>query len=273
LTNPRVVVTDDQPDAVEAALDESPDEGRPSRPLVVAGSQLEPQDPTLAGLRHTGRDEGRHRHDTTGLADLDVRRVEPDVRIGLAAERPAAERRDLGVEGRADPGHLALADRGDAEGPHEVVDPAGADAQHVRLLDDRQQGPLGAPSGLKERREVRAVADPRDGEVDRSDPRVPAPVAIAIPVRQAALRIALAVGHPGELGHLGFHDRLGEHPHTLAQDIDVTVGRRPAERLEQGHIVVGHRGGPPCRRFLTSNDARMTRWPIHFSAGPLLHQL
>jgi hypothetical protein len=27
------------------------------------------------------------------------------------------------------------------------------------------------------------------------------------------------------------------------------------------------------RRFLTSNDARMTRWPLFFTAYPLLHQV
>ncbi len=64
------------------------------------------------------------------------------------------------------------------------------------------------------------------------------------------LGIALAVGHPGELGDLGLHDRLGEHPDPLTQEVDVAVGDRLAHGLEHGHPVLGHRGVPPCRRFL-----------------------
>jgi len=269
----RVVVADDQPDTVQTTLDEPADEGRPGRPLVVAGAELEAQDAALAGVRHAGRDEGRHGHDPAGLADLDVRSVKPQVRIRLCAERAAAKGGDLGVEGRADPAHLALADGRDAQGAHEVVDPAGADALYVGLLDDRQEGPLGAPPGLEQGREVRAVANPRDGQIDRPDAGVPAPLAIAVPVGQPTLRVALAVGYPGQPRHLGLHECLGEDADALAQDVDVTIRGHLAERLEQGHIVVGHRCGPPCRRFPTSNDARMTRWPFHVSAISLLHQL
>ena len=56
--------------------------------------------------------------DTTrpALAHLDVGGIEPQVGIGLARERPAAEGLDLGVERGADAAHLAPADRGDAQG-------------------------------------------------------------------------------------------------------------------------------------------------------------
>lgn len=45
---------------------------------------------------------------------------------------------------------------------------------------------------------------------------------VPVPAGQPALRVALALGHPGELGDLRLHDRLGEHPDTLAQEVDVT---------------------------------------------------
>jgi hypothetical protein len=64
------------------------------------------------------------------------------------------------------------------------------------------------------------------------------------------LGIALPVGHPGEPGDLGLHDRLGEHADALAQEVDVAVGDRLAHALEHRHPVLGHRGVPPCRRFL-----------------------
>jgi hypothetical protein len=68
-----VVVADDQPDAGRDALAQRPDEGRPGRALVVGGSELEAEHPPLTGRRDAGRDERRHRHDPTVLADLDVR--------------------------------------------------------------------------------------------------------------------------------------------------------------------------------------------------------
>ena len=268
-----VVVADDEADPVEAALDERADEGRPGAALVVPRRQLEAEDPPLAGAGDPGRHEGRHRHDPPAFADLEVRGVQPQIGIRLVGERATPEGRDLGVERRADPGHLALADRGDAQGPDEVVDPPCGNAQHVCLLDDRQQGPLGPAPRLEERGEVRAVADPRDRQLDRPHPGVPAPVAVPVAAGQAALRVTLPVGQARELGHLGFHDRLGEHPDALAQDVDVAVGHRLAQGVEQSHAVVGHRDGPPCRRFLSSNDARMTRWPFLNPASPLLHQL
>jgi hypothetical protein len=78
---------------------------------------------------------------------------------------------------------------------------------------------------------------------------VPAPFAIAVPVGQPALRVPFAVGDPGELTHLGFHHGLGENPHALAQEIDVTLGQRLAHRLEYGHPVLGHR----CLHSLASS--------------------
>jgi hypothetical protein len=171
-----------------------------------------------------------------------VRGVEPEIRVPRVREGPAAERLDLAVEGRADPGDLALADALDAQGPDEVVHPAGADPGHVRLLDDREQGPLGPPPRLEQGREVRAVADARDRELDRADPGVPAPVAVSVAAGEAALGVPLAVGQPGELGDLGLHHRLGEHPHALAQEVGIPVGDRLAHRLEQRDPVLGHRG-------------------------------
>jgi hypothetical protein len=264
-----MVVADDEADAAQAALDERADEARPGRALVVAGGELEAKHPPLAGRRHAG---DRHRHDPPGLADLDVRGVEPDIRMGDLAERAGPERRDLGVERRAHPADLAPTDAVYAERPHEVVDPAGADPAEVGLLDDRQEGPLGPPVRLEERREVAAVTDPRDRQLDRADAGVPAPVAIAVAVGQPTLRVALALGRSGELGHLGLHHGLRQQPDTLPQEIGVTVGDRLAHRLERGHPVLGH-----CV-FLRvvgsySNDATMTRWPLPFTANPLLHHL
>lgn len=184
-----------------------PDEGGPGRSLVVAGRQLKPQHPPLAAGGDPDRDEGCHRHDPPCFADLEVRRVEPEVREGGVGEWPAAEPLDLGVEGRADPANLALADAVDAHGA----------------------------SRIEQAREIRAVADAGHRQVDRAHPRVTAPLAIPVAVGQPPVGVALALGGPGELGHLGLHARLGEHRHALAQEVDIALGDRLADRVEHGH--------------------------------------
>src|SRR5680860_1687864 len=78
-------VADDQPDASQAALDEPPQERRPGIALVVAGRQLEAEDPTLAGARHPDRHEGGHADHPAAVTDLAVRRVEDLVEaLGIA---------------------------------------------------------------------------------------------------------------------------------------------------------------------------------------------
>jgi len=107
-----------------------------------------------------------------------------------------AEGLDLGVEGGADAADLALRQRRDAEGLHEVLHPARADAQHIRLLDHREEGPLGAPARFQEGGEVAAVTDPGDGEIDGAHAGIPAPLAIAVARGEAPLRRPLALGPP-----------------------------------------------------------------------------
>jgi hypothetical protein len=84
-----VSVADDEADPAEAALDEAAEERRPGVALVVAGRELEPEDPPLAGARHSDRDERGHAHDPPGVADLHVCRVEEAVRVALVGRRAA----------------------------------------------------------------------------------------------------------------------------------------------------------------------------------------
>jgi hypothetical protein len=76
-------IADDEPDAREAPLDEGADEGRPGAALVVACRQLEPEDATLTVAADAGGHERGHVHDPAVITDLDVRRVKPEVGIGL----------------------------------------------------------------------------------------------------------------------------------------------------------------------------------------------
>ena len=60
----------------------------------------------------------------------------------------------------------------------------------------------------------------------------------------------------------GYRERRWD---TRVGSIDLAIGAHLAQGLEQGHAVVGHRG---VLRVVGcySNDARMTRWPLSFTA-------
>ncbi len=112
------------------------------------------------------------------------------------------------------------------------------------FLDHRQQGPLSPSPWLQQAGEVAAVTDARDGETDAAHARVPASFPVAVALGAAVLGVTHPVGHPGEPGDLGFHHRLREHLHALAQEVGITIGAGLAHRLEQAHPVLGHRGPP-----------------------------
>ena len=146
--------TPSRPRATSAA-----DEARPGRPSSLPAASSSPstrRSPVSADPR---RDQHRHRHDPPGLADLEVRGVEPEVGIRRARERAAPERLDLGFERRADAAHLALADALDAQGLDEVVRPGGSTRPRrtppgrPRAGRARPAGAVRAGSGSTSRRE------------------------------------------------------------------------------------------------------------------------
>src|SRR5206468_7726462 len=121
---------------------EAPREGRPEGP-VLAVANRQPEDLAIAADGHPGRDDDRLADHRRAVVGLDVRRVEEDVREGDVVEAALAEGGDDDIELGADPADLALADPGvDAQGPDEVVDPAGRHAVDVGLHDDRPEGPV-----------------------------------------------------------------------------------------------------------------------------------
>ena len=85
------------------------------------------------------------------LADLLSQRIQPQVGIRPAVQRPAEERLDAAVELLADARDLALRDALAAEGLHQVLDAAGGGALYVGLLHDGKQRPFAAPPRFKER--------------------------------------------------------------------------------------------------------------------------
>jgi hypothetical protein len=86
--------------------------------------------------------------DPSGLAGLDVGRVDPQVRP-VALDRPVQERAHALVELAAQPRHLALGHAAHAERLDQLVHRAGRDALHVGFLDDGGQRLLGVRRGSR----------------------------------------------------------------------------------------------------------------------------
>ena len=245
-------VADDEPDPDEPPSGQRTEERQPVRALVAAGGgDLDPEHRALAGRADPDRDEGRHRHDPATLTDLMVEGIERDIGIAGRVEQARAEGVDFGVEPGADPGHLALGQVGHAQRDHELLDPARADAADVCLLHDRQQRPFGAPARLEQAREVGPVAELGDLQVDRPDPRIPTPLAVAVALGQSAVRCTFAMVGPDLGAHLGVHHQLAQHRQALTQEVEVAVTGGLAQQFQGGHPVIGHRVHLFRRRFLT----------------------
>ena len=174
-----VGVGDDQLHALQAAPDQGLEEAGPER-LGLRGTDLEPDDLTPAVRVDREGDYRRYRDDAAALALLQVGGVKPQIGP-LALQRPIEEGVDPLVNVLAELGDLGLRDArqahlaGDAgarggggggEGLDQVVDTAGRDAADPGLLDHCHQGLLGDPPGLQERREVRALAELGDAQLE-----------------------------------------------------------------------------------------------------------
>ena len=147
-----------------------------ARALVVARRRARGPGPAARPIMATPV-ATRAAMDTTRpcLADLEVRRVEPDIRDTPRRERAAPEGRDLGVERGADPAHLAAADPGDARGPRRDRRPGGSRHPGRRPPGRPRAGPA-RPAAAARAGDGKydAVADPRDREIDRAHAGVPA---------------------------------------------------------------------------------------------------
>src|SRR5208283_4124494 len=171
----------------------SASEGQMSRPSTSRRAVAVDAD----GDRHGGRD------DAAAPPHLQIGRVEPDVGP-VALDGPAKEGFDLLVDLLAQPADLAPGDAVHAHGAHEVVDRAGRDAMNVGLLHDRRDGLLGQPARLEKAREVAALAQLRDAQLNRASPRLPIAVAIAVSLSQAVRR-ALAMRRTGAAFNVQLH--------------------------------------------------------------------
>src|SRR5215213_8709584 len=111
------------------------------------------------------------------------------------------------------------------------------DPMYVSLLDDRGQGLLRGATRLQESREVRALAQLRDRELDPTDPCLPATLPVAVPVI-GPIRAPHPSRSPGEPVDLGLHQPLARISQQLANQVRIGT---LLEQLQQRHSLVGHR--------------------------------
>ena len=80
---------------------------------------------------------------------------------------------DALVDVLAEPRYLAFGDAGHPHSLDQVVHRPRRDALNISLLDDRGQRLLGEPPRRQKAREIRALPELRDTQLDRPGPRLP----------------------------------------------------------------------------------------------------
>ena len=176
------------------------------------------------------------RDDAAVVARLHIGGVDPQIGP-VALDRPVEEGLHLAVDLLAQPADLALRDARPAHRLDQIVDRPGRDAVDVGLLDDRGQRLLGQPPRLEKAGKIAALAQLRDAQLDRSGPRLPSPLAIAVALREP-IRAPLAIGRAGQRPDLQLHQPFGGEADHLAQNIG--VGGLLHQRAKVHHLV-GHR--------------------------------
>src|SRR5204863_2508499 len=134
------------------------------------------------------------------------------------------------------------------------VDAARRDPADIGLLDHPEQRLLGAPARLQDAREVAALADLGDLQLDLPRPRGPPPGAVPVAVRRAVLRPALAVLGPDQLGDLELHQLRRDGLDRLADHIGVLIEQHlPDDLLDRHPVGTGHAA------LLSSNPEEVRR--------------
>jgi hypothetical protein len=236
-------VGDAQPHAVQAPGTQAPEELAPEA-LGLGLAHVQADHLTPARLMHAVGDHQRLVAHPARLADPLHLGVQPQVRVG-AFQGPLAEDADLLIQAAAQPGDLVLGHALQAHLLDQPVDLAGRNPIDIGLLDDRDQGLLGAPARLQERREVAALAQLGDGQLDRADPGVPLAGAVAVAVG-GPLQAALAELGADLVADLGVHELAGHPGHAGQQHVGVLVMEELVGKLGSGHPgPLGHRGVLP----------------------------
>jgi Histidine kinase-like ATPase domain len=246
---PGMRVGDGQLHADQAALDQTTQEAGPER-LGLGLPDIDREDLAPAGLMDTMRDHERLVDDAPAVAHLLDLGVEEHIRVA-ALQRPGPERVDVLVQRRTDATDLAPGNA-QPEALDQLVDASCRHAAHIRLLDHCQQCLLRAPARLQKRREIAALPDLRDLQLDFARPGVPAPSPIAVAVRGPVRGPPLAALSPDQLGHLELHQLRRDGLDRLADHVGVLIEQHlPDDLLDRHPVGTGH-AAPPFVRAVES---------------------
>lgn len=200
-------VGDHQLDALQAAADEVAQESRPER-LGFAGSDVQADDLALALGRHRDGDYGGDADDPAAFADLEAGGIEPEVRP-VADKRPLQERAHPLVDVLAQLRHARL---GDAVHPSAAIPSAprtepwaalpmaGTSSSTRRVLTPVIHASWITETSaflavfLEEAGEVGTGPELGDLQVERAEPGIERPVAVAVAPRAAITRALVAAG-------------------------------------------------------------------------------
>lgn len=224
----------------EPARDQAAQKREPAG-TVLAGHDLEPEHFALACGVHPDGDQDRHVHRAPPVPAAQGHGVEPDVRVRSAVERPFPEARDRRIQALRQLRHLRFREPRDPQRLHQVLDFPRRHAEHIALGHHGDESALGSPARLEQpAREVRALTQLRDRQVNRPEPRVPGPRPVPV-ARIHPLWRSLAVAGAAQPFDVHGHE-LG---HRVRQDLAQHIGRcrlqQLVQRLNSRHPLLGHR--------------------------------
>jgi hypothetical protein len=179
--------------------------------------------PLALGVYRHGDYRG-DRDDAAALALLEVGGVEPEIRP-LASERAIEEGTDTIIDVLAQLAHRALADPRQPHRLHQVVDTPGRDPADPGFLDHGHQRLLRGLPGLEERREVAALPQLGDPELQGPQARVQAPIPISIPIR-GPVAGSLVTSGTDQPVHVGLHQQLHHGLGHAAQEVAISGFRQ-----------------------------------------------
>lgn len=161
---------------------------------------------------------------------------------------------------------MALRDPRQTQRLHQLVDAPGRDTANPSLLDHRDESLLGGLARLQERREVRALAQLGDAQLERAKTRVEAALAVTVAVIETFCRALVPAG-PDQPLDIGFHQDLQYRLRNGSQEITIAA---LLQQLDKRHSVVGHRvPRVGCRRFSQFHLSSPSQWTTvaHARAG------
>src|SRR5499427_122054 len=177
-----------------------------------------------------------NRDDAAALTLLQVGGIEPQIRP-LAGERAIEKGMHAFVDLLAQFGDLRLADPRQPHRLNQIVDTAGRHAADPRFLDHRDQRLLRTLAGFEKRREIAALPQFWDPQLQRAEPGIEGALAVAI-APGAPLAGALVAPGTNQPLDVDLHQQL---QHRLRHGSQKITLAGLLQQLSQCQSLFGHR--------------------------------